>query len=160
MSLNKKRNYEDDEDDKHISKKIMIQKEEDTPTEIDELEEDVPTDIDELEEDVPTDIDEPTDIDDSDIESAYGSEFEDDLSLKQEYEPTQYRNPLFNPSILCVTCHGNIVLDDDNNYVHTTIPDGIKLIKISISAPGVDDLRTNKRVWKRQIREEFVVCLK
>jgi hypothetical protein len=33
-------------------------------------------------------------------------------------------------------------------------------ITVSISAPGVEDLRTNKRVWKRQIREEFVVCLK
>jgi hypothetical protein len=164
MDLNKKRPNENVYEDRHILKKRMIQKEpeedtpteideleEDTPTEIDELEEDTPTEIDELEEDTPTEIDESTDIDDSDVESAYESEFEDDLSLKQEYEPTQYRNPLFNPSILCVTCHGNIVLDDDKNYVHTTIPDGIELIKISISAPGVVHCSDNKNTNRNLI---------
>jgi len=122
-----------EDEDKRILKKIMIQ-------------EDIPTDIDDSE-----DEDEPTDIDESDVESAYESEFEDDLSLKQEYKPTEYKNSLFIPSILCVTCHGNIVLDDDKNYVHTTIPDGIELIKISISAPGVVHCSDNKNTNRNLI---------
>jgi hypothetical protein len=152
MSFNKKRMIEEDEDteidesededtkiDKHISKKRMIQQEEDEDTEIDELE------------DKNTEIDDPTDIDESDVESAYESEFEDDLLLKQEYKPTEYKNSLFNPSILCVTCHGNIVLDDDKNYVYTIIPDGIELIKISISAPGVVHCSDNKNTNRNLI---------
>jgi hypothetical protein len=143
--FSKKRKEEDVNVDEHISKKRMIQ-EEDEDTEVD-------TDVDEKEDEdsgIDEKKDEDSEIYESDVESAYGSEFEDDLSLKREYEPTQYRNSLFNPSILTVACHGNIVLDDDKNYVYTIIPDGIELIKISISAPGVvhcsDDKNTNRNL--------------
>ena len=137
---------EDTDVDEPILKKRMIhvEEEEEEDTEIDEPEEE-DTEIDEPK-DEDTEIDEPTDIDESDIESVYESEFEDDLSLKQEYNPTKYRNPSFNPSILTITSHGNIVLDSDKNYLFTKIPDGIELIKISISAPGVVHCSDNKNL--------------
>jgi hypothetical protein len=163
MSLNeKKRKNEEEErdvdlDDEHISKKRMIQEEEDTeidepeedePTDIDEPEEDEPTDIDEPEEDEPTDIDEPKDVD-TDIDYVYESEPENDLLVEEEYKTIQDRNPLFHPSILAITAHGNIRLNKKTKkYIVTKIPDGMELIKISISAPGVvhcSDRKNNNR---------------
>ena len=145
--FSKKRKEEDvvnvDEDEPILKKRMIQEEDEDTELDTDVEKEDEDSGIDEKK-------DEDSEIYESDVESAYGSEFEDDLSLKREYEPTQYRNSLFNPSILTVACHGSIVLDDDKNYVYTIIPDGIELIKISISAPGVvhcsDDKNTNRNL--------------
>jgi hypothetical protein len=154
MSLNeKKRKNEEEErdvdlDDEHISKKRMIQEEEDT--EIDELEEDEPTDIDEPEEE-DTEIDEPSDNykNISDIDYVYESEPENDLLVEEEYKTIQDRNPLFHPSILAINAHGNIRLNKKTKkYIVTKIPDGMELIKISISAPGVvhcSDRKNNNR---------------
>ena len=154
MSLNeKKRKNEEEErdvdlDDEHISKKRMIQEEEDT--EIDEPEEDEPTDIDEPEEE-DTEIDEPSDNykNISDIDYVYESEPENDLLVEEEYKTIQDRNPLFHPSILAITAHGNIRLNKKTKkYIVTNIPDGMELIKISISAPGVvhcSDRKNNNR---------------
>jgi len=109
----------------------------------DEEDEDEPTDIDE---DEPTDIDEDEYI--SDVESVYESEPEpeDNLLLQQEYKKIKNTNSSFNSSILTITTHGNILLDDNKNYVFTTIPKGMKVIKISISAPGVVHCSDNKNL--------------
>ena len=126
----------------------------DEEEEEDEENEEEPTDIDD--EDEPTDIDENEDeykyI--SDVESVYESEPEpepepepeDNLSSQQEYKKIKNTNSSFNSSILTITTHGNILLDDNKNYIFTTIPDGMKVIKISISAPGVVHCSDNKNL--------------
>ena len=156
MSFNKKRPKEESDVEKgdveHILKKRIIQKEKEEDTEIDEPyesdteidePEDEPTDIDEPEEE-DTEIDEPTDID-----YVYESEPENDLLVEEEYKTIQDRNPLFHPSILAITAHGNIRLNKKTKkYIVTKIPRGMELIKISISAPGVvhcSDTKNNNR---------------
>jgi hypothetical protein len=161
MSFNKRKN--EDVSNEHISKKRMIQEEEEdteidepyeSDTEIDEpyesdTEIDEPyesdTEIDEQEEN--TKIDEPEE--DTDIDYVYESEPENDLLVEEEYKTIQHRNPSFHPSILAITAHGNIRLNKKTKkYIVTKIPNGMELIKISISAPGVvhcSDTKNNNR---------------
>jgi hypothetical protein len=168
MSFNRKRTKEEsdvdlDDLDEHISKKRMIEEEEedteidelDEPeedTEIDELDEpEEDTEIDELDEpEEDTEIDEPDEPEeDTDIDYVYESEPENDLLVEEEYKTIQDRNPLFHPSILAITAHGNIRLNKKTKkYIVTKIPNGMELIKISISAPGVvncNDRKNNNR---------------
>ena len=132
----------------HISKKRIIQEEEEEEEEDTEIDEpyESDTEIDEPE-DEPTDIDEPEE--DTDIDYVYESEPENDLLVEEEYKTIQDRNPLFHPSILAITAHGNIRLNKKTKkYIVTKIPNGMELIKISISAPGVvhcSDTKNNNR---------------
>ena len=105
-----------------------------------------------IDESQPNEEDYPTDVDESDAESVYESESElesdDNLSSTQKYKviKNKNKNNSFNPSILTITSHGNILLDNHKNYIFTEIPDGIELIKISISAPGVVHYSNNKNL--------------
>ena len=121
--------------------KRKFEEEEDEDTEIDEpilkkmKEDEEATDID----DVPTDVDDvPTDIDDYEPikTSTFNDNIEDNISS-------------FKPLVLMIMTHGHIPCDDDDKYRTTIIPDGMELIKISISEAGlINCYNSNKSVNK------------
>lgn len=104
-----------------------------------------------------TDIDEP-------ILKKMKEEEEEATDIDEEEEATDIDEPIktttfddnleghissFKPLVLMIMTHGHIPCDDNDKYRTTTIPDGMELIKISISEAGlINCYDSNKSVDK------------